>query len=218
MTLVKDWQLAEAALPAGWADARVQLTLEAEGEAERALALLAPLQPQRTGPDTVSLRLARGGAGPSAAGLERALARLDAERLHGTLAVDVVAERQPEAAQRAATSTASLPESWDAALAALPADWSDLLGEIELGSSDYLEPGAVQLAPINPRRLADSLRLQFRSASHFGYGASPGMVRRCLERCDAAGMRGSVTVLRVLSDSRPVGTQGPVWQIDGEMV
>ena len=150
--------------------------------------------------------------------LRRALQRLDAERLHGTLAVGVVAEREPQAAQPAALPTLSLPDSWDAALAALPADWSDLLGEIELGSSDYLEPGAVQLAPINPRRVADTLRLQFRSASHFGYGASPGMVRRCLERCDAAGITGRVEILRVLSDSRPVGTQGPVWHIDGQMV
>jgi hypothetical protein len=62
------------------------------------------------------------------------------------------------------------------------------------------------------------MRLQFRSASRFGYGASPGMVRRCLERCDAAGITGSVEVLRVLSDTRPVGTQGPVWQIEGRMV
>jgi hypothetical protein len=218
MTLVRDWRLAEAALPAGWADAQVELRLEADGEAARAVALLAPLQPQRTGPGIVSLRVTRGGAGPSPAGLQRALARLDAERLHGTLAVRVVAEREPQAAQPAALPTVSLPDSWDAALAALPADWSDLLGEIELGSSDYLEPGAVQLAPINPRRVADTLRLQFRSASHFGYGASPGMVRRCLERCDAAGMRGNVSILRVLSDSRPVGTQGPVWHIDGQMV
>jgi hypothetical protein len=28
-------------------------------------------------------------------------------------------------------------------------------------------------------------------------------------------MHGTVRVLRVLSGSRPVGTQGPVWQIDG---
>jgi hypothetical protein len=62
------------------------------------------------------------------------------------------------------------------------------------------------------------MRLQFRSARRFGYGASPGMVRRCLERCDAAGITGSVEVLRVLSDTRPVGTQGPVWQIEGRMV
>ena len=44
------------------------------------------------------------------------------------------------------------------------------------------------------------------------------MVRRCLERCDAAGITGRVEVLRVLSDTRPVGTQGPVWQIEGRMV
>ncbi len=100
----------------------------------------------------------------------------------------------------------------------MPSDWSDLLGEVELDSSDYLEPGALNMAPINPRRIGDTLRLQFRSASRFGYGASPGMVRRCLERCDAAGMTGRVTVLRVLSDTHPVGTQGPVWQIDGRMV
>jgi len=44
------------------------------------------------------------------------------------------------------------------------------------------------------------------------------MVRRCLERCDEAGIRGSVRVLRVLSDTRPVQTQGPVWQLSGRTV
>jgi hypothetical protein len=216
MALVSDWQAAEAALPAGWTEARVRLALEQEDEEERALALLAPLQPLRSGRAAVSLRVVRGGSGPSPAGLARAFARLDAERLHARLSVDEIAERAPAAAPAATPAAPSLPESWDAALAVLPADWSALLGEIELDSSDYLEPGALALAPLNPRRIGDSLRLQFRSASSFGYGASPGMVRRCLERCDAAGMRGHVSVLRVLSDTRPVGTQGPVWQIDGQ--
>ena len=44
------------------------------------------------------------------------------------------------------------------------------------------------------------------------------MVRRCLERCDDDNIRGRVEVLRVLSDTHPVGTQGPVWQIAGRMV
>jgi hypothetical protein len=160
------------------------------------------------------MRIARGG-GPSAEGLRRALGRLDAERLHGTLWVGGVEERE-QAAE--APQALSLPESWDAAVAGLPADWSDLLGEIEFSSSDYLEPGALKLAPINPLRVGDSLRLQFRSASRFGYGASPGIVRRCLERCDEAGMSGKVTVLRALSDTRPVATQGPVWLLDGRFV
>ena len=62
------------------------------------------------------------------------------------------------------------------------------------------------------------MQLQFRCARRFGYGASPGMVRRSLERCDEAGITGRVEVLRVLSDTRPVGTQGPVWHIGGRMV
>ena len=216
MALAADWQDAEAALPADWLEARVELRLEIAGEADRALALLAPLQPLGSEAG-ISLRVVRGGTGPSAEGLRRALARLDSERLHGTLSVVSVEERETVAEAEAAPEL-SLPESWDAALAKLPADWSDLLGEIELSSSDWVEPGALLLAPINPLRIGATSRLQFRSASRFGFGASAGMVRRCLERCDGAGMRGEVRVLRVLSDSRPVGTQGPVWQVDGRMV
>ena len=135
--------------------------------------------------------------------------------LHGSLEVISVDE---QSAEPAAEPGHRLPQAWDAALAALPADWSDLLGEIELDSSDYIEPAALNLAPINPRRVERSMRLQFRSARRFGYGASPGMVQRCLERCDASGITGRVEVLRVLSDTQPVGTQGPVWQIEGRFV
>jgi hypothetical protein len=215
MALAKDWQDLEAELPEGWVDASIGVTLEDAGHTDRAVSLLAPLQPVRSGPDTISVRLVRAGSGPSAEALRRGLARLDAERLHGALWVGAIEER---ATAPEAPPAPRLPDSWDAALATVPADWSDLLGEVELDSSDYLEPGALNMAPINPRRVGGTLRLQFRSASRFGYGASPGMVRRCLERCDAAGMTGRVTVLRVLSDSHPVGTQGPVWQIDGRMV
>ena len=216
MALAKDWQDLEASLPDRWVEARIGLELEDAGDSERALALLAPLQPVRRGPGSATLRVVRGGeAGPSPESLRRALQRLDAERLHGTLEV-IAADEQP--AEEAGEVGHRLPQAWDAVLAALPADWSDLLGEIELDSSDYIEPGALNLAPINPRRVNGSMRLQFRSARRFGYGASPGMVRRCLERCDEAGITGRVEVLRVLSDTRPVGTQGPVWQIEGRMV
>jgi hypothetical protein len=215
MGLVSEWELARSGLPEGWGEVRVLLKLEDVRGTDRIVSLLAPLQPLRSTDDTVALRISRGGSGPNPESLRRALARLDKERLHGTISVDTV---QEGVALAPAIATASLAESWDAALATLPSDWSDLLGEIELDSSDYLEPGTVCLAPINPRLAGDGLHLQFRSASRFGYGASAGMVRRCLERCDAAGISGKVQVLRALSDSRPVGTQGPVWQIDGRMV
>jgi hypothetical protein len=216
MALAKDWQDLEASLPDRWVEARIGLALEESRDSERVLALLAPLQPVRTSPGSASLRVVRGGSGgPSPESLRRALQRLDSERLHGRLEL-IAADELP--LEEAAETEHRLPQAWDAALAALPADWSDLLGEIELDSSDFVEPGALNLAPINPRRVDATMRLQFRSARRFGYGASPGMVRRCLERCDAAGITGRVEVLRVLSDTRPVGTQGPVWQIEGRMV
>ena len=55
-------------------------------------------------------------------------------------------------------------------------------------------------------------------ASRFGYGASPGMVRRCLERCDRDSLTGELRTLRVLSDTFAVSTQGPVWTIGGRTV
>jgi hypothetical protein len=112
----------------------------------------------------------------------------------------------------------SLAESWAAALATLPGDWSDALAEVELESSDSLELAALKMAPLNPRRDGRRVALRFRSASRFGYGAAPELVRRCLARCDAEGIRGSVRILRALSDTRAVSTQGPVWLLDGRTV
>jgi hypothetical protein len=220
MSLVTDWQGLEATLPPGWEEARVTLVLEEAGDLDRSVALLAPLQPVRAGRDTISLRVVRSGAGPAPEAVRRGLGRLDSERLHGRLSSEATATRpsvEPEPA-RAPVAEKTLAESWDEALATVPSDWTDILGEIELDSSDYLEPGAVQLAPINPRRLGSDQRLQFRSARAFGFGASPGMVRRCLERCDGIGIHGRVHIVRALSDTHPVGTQGPVWQIDGRTV
>jgi hypothetical protein len=44
------------------------------------------------------------------------------------------------------------------------------------------------------------------------------MTRRCLERVDQEGIRGELRILRVLSDTHPVATQGPVWYVDGRSV
>jgi hypothetical protein len=60
--------------------------------------------------------------------------------------------------------------------------------------------------------------LRFRAAHHFGYGVSPEMATRCFERCDTDGITGELQILRVLSDSNPVGTQGPVWLVGGRSV
>lgn len=215
MALVEDWIELDRRLPGAWFDARLILRLADPAELRRAAALLGPLQPVATGADTLVFRVARGGTGPGPEALRRALRRLDDEAIHGLLDVVSHQDRPPEPEP---PQMAHLPGSWDAALTGVPADWSDLLGEIELGSSDYVDRAALHLAPLNPRRVGNTLRLQFRSARRFGYGASAGMVRRCLERCDADGIRGRVEVLRVLSDTNPVYTQGPVWQLGGRTV
>lgn len=194
----------------GWSEARIRVTLEEPERTDRAAQLLAPLQPLRAEPGVLAFRV----VGHSDT-VRRLLERLDAERIHGSLEVlssDPIAEETPE------PPAPTLGESWATALATLPADWSDLLAEVELGSSDWLDRAAVNMVPINPRRDGSRLAFRFRCARVYGYGAAPQMVARCLARCDEDGIRGTVRVLRALSDTRPVYTQGPVWQLDGQTV
>jgi hypothetical protein len=214
VSLAEQWRDLESALPQGWENARLRLRVRNANHCDRAAALMGPAQPYRVGQQELRFAAARDGSAPSPDGLVRLLARLDRERVIGTL--ELVGAQAAKA--RPESEVPSLAESWDAAAAGLPADWSDLYAEIELLSTDYIERGSLLCAPLNTRRDGDRAALRFRSARQFGYGASPGMVRRCLERCDADDIHGSVTILRVLCDTGPVATQGPVWQMSGNTV
>ena len=212
--LVEQWERIRADLPAGWAEARVELRLSADSDATRAAELLGPLTPGRVGSE-FRLYVVSHAAGPAESALVRALARLDEERIRGKVeltATDAAAPRAPSIPMH------SLAGSWDALLETLPADWSDLYLEVETSSSDYLDPAALALSPVNPARYGDALGFRFRCARRFGYGTSPGMVRRCLARLDEREIPGALSLLRVLSDTKPVGTQGPVWYVDGKVV
>ena len=211
--LVAQWERIEAGLPGDWTDARLALRVEDESRSAQAAALLGPLMPGWAGRD-LRFYAARRGAGPSPGAVGRALARLDAEGLGGRLTLVSAGEAAPESEPRRPT----LVESWDALVAELPPDWSDLYAEIELTSSDHLEPAALALAPLNPARYGGTPGFRFRCARRFGYGASPGMVRRCLARMDERGIPGRATVLRALSETRAVATQGPVWYLGGKVV
>ena len=177
--------------------------------------MLAPAGPGRRGPE-IRFATTRSAGGVTPDHLRRLLARLDAERIRGELAF--VSTRAPEPARAPTPAGASLAASWDDALAALPDDWSDLLVELELTSTDHVERGALLLSPVNPARHGGPTGLRFRCARRFGYGASPGMVRRCLTRLDDAPIRGRIRIVRALSDTKPVGTQGPVWYVGGKAV
>jgi hypothetical protein len=142
------------------------------------------------------------------------LRRVDAEGIGGT--VELVSSG--EAPSEPATSRASLAASWRAALEQLPADWSDLYCELELTSTDHLERAALLVAPLNPARVGGVPGYRFRCARSFGYGASSEMVQRCFERLDENGIPGQVRIVHALSDTHPVGTQGPVWHLGGRTI
>jgi hypothetical protein len=219
VSLGRQWRIIQTKLPDDWTHARLVLTPASPQRLDRAAALLGPLTPGRAGA-TLRFEAARGGRGSSPAGVTRALRRLDLERIRGTLEL-VAADEAVTASSLPAAAPASqvpLADAWDALAASLPADWSDVYAQIDLTSSDHLDPAALALAPINPLRYGPANGFRFRVARSFGYGASPGMTRRCLARLDERGIDGTLTILRVLSDSRPVGTQGPVWYVGGKAV
>ena len=211
--LVDQFSRIEGDLTEDWSDARLELTVPDAGRAARAAALLAPAGAGRHG-TTIRFFTARRGAGVPPDGLRRLLRKLDDEGIRGQLEL-LGAEEAPPPPPRARRM---LVETWDKALAALPSDWSELYCELELTSTDYLERAALLMAPLNPSRYSDTPGFRFRVASHAGYGAAPEMVRRCLERLDDDGIRGEVRILRVLSASNHVATQGPVWYVGGRAV
>jgi len=215
VALVDQWRAILDGLPEGWGDARMRLVVEDDGDCERAAALLGPVNPGRYG-KVVSFHTARRGGGPAPELIRRLLARLDAARIHAQL--EVLGVGETTAATAAAHGRPPLAGQWDAAVAALPDDWSDLYCELELASSDHLDRGALLLAPVNPARFGGQAAFRFRVARKFGYGASGGMTRRCLERLDGESIRGTISVLRALSDTKPVYTQGPVWYVGGRAV
>jgi hypothetical protein len=213
MPLVEQFRGLQSRLPADWKSAGLRLIVGDERDAARAAALLGPTNPGRRG-KAINFATARHGAGVGPDRIRELLRRLDAAGIDGELALAGV----QEAPVAAAAARRKLADAWDEALATLPPDWSDLYAEVELGSSDYIEPGALRLSPLNPTRPDARPLFRFRAARKFGYGGSPEMVRRCLERLDEARMRGKLRILHVVSDSYPAKTQGPVWYAAGKVI
>jgi hypothetical protein len=211
---VSQWNAVASDLPADWSDAHLLVTVEHDGEVDRVAALLSPANPGRSGRQLRLYCVRRGpGLGPEA--LTRLLDRLDRERLWARLEL-------ADSSRETAAPTVELPtlvEEWDATLKTLPPDWSDMHAELELTSSDHLDRAALLMSPMNPSRF-EGIKpgFRFRIARRSGYGVSATMARRSLERLDEEGFGGDFRVLRVLSDTKNVQTQGPVWRVDGAAV
>jgi hypothetical protein len=215
LALVDDFNRIEHSLPDEWGEARLLLTISDDARCDRAAELLGPINPLRRG-KRIRLSVARRGTGLGPEAVRRLLRRLDAEGIVGELGLvgTAAAETPPEPRRR----HPPLRAQWAEALAALPPDWSDLYAEVRLTSTDYLDRAALLLAPVNPARYGGPTGLRFRCAHTFGYGVSPEMAARCLERCDEEGITGEIEILRALSDTHPVATQGPVWYVGGRAV
>lgn len=218
MQLVKQWNGVESGLDPRWEEVRLSLRVEAEEARNRAAALLGPAGPGLSG-NSIRFDVARSGHGLGPEAARRLLGRIDAEGIEGDLTL--VSAREAEAPAQVARPL--LAAEWQTGLELLPSDWSDLVVELELDSSADVDRAAVLCAPLNPIRTgleASPARpassggrpgFRFRCASAHGYGASPGMVARCLTRLDAEEISGHAQIVRVLSDVQPVGTQGAVF-------
>ena len=215
--LVDQWGALERRLPRDWETVALRLRTEQRDELSEAARILGPMNVGRAGDElALTVRRAGGAAGPEAA--RRLFGRLDAGRVWCLLEQEGVGV--PEPADGAAPDRHAVPvaEAWDAALDELPADWSDLLCFLEIGSSSLLPRAALLCAPLNPTRDHARVGFTFRCASRSGYGVSPGMARRCFERLDDDGIEGTPSVLRVLSDTDHVGSQGAVWYVAGKVL
>jgi hypothetical protein len=214
MRAADQWAQIEETLAPEWAEARLSFT--PEGSSSEAAAVLGPMQPVRVG-DELRFHVTRSDAGAERA--RNTLGRLDRNRIWGTLAlIDVAADTAPAARPAAQVAVRPLADAWDEAISTLPPDWSDLLCELELDSSDHVPRAALLGAPLNPSRAPAATALRFRVSGKRGYGVSPQMARRCFERMDGEGITGRIAVVYGLSDTENADTQGPVWRLAGRSV
>ena len=214
MAAADQWAQIEEDLEADWVELRLAFT--PEGAFSDAAAVLAALQPVRVG-DEFRFHVTRANGGAERA--RNTLSRLDRKRLWGTLAlIDVASDTASPTAVAPTPRALTLADAWDDALAKLPPDWSDLLCELQLDSSDHVPRAALHGAPLNPSRVPDAIALRFRASGKQGYGVSPQMARRCFERMDAEGITGRIVILNALSDTENADTQGPVWRLAGRSV
>src|SRR6185312_6139415 len=161
VALVERFSRLQADLPDDWQSAQVRLAIPDEGDCARATALLAPANPGRRG-KMINFTIARrGDTGLAPEQISSLLRRLDDERIQGTMALIGIEGGAPPAELEQHEPLAAARDQEEARL---PSDWSDLYAEVELFSTDYIEPGALRLSPLNPTRPDARPVFRFRAA------------------------------------------------------
>ena len=220
MKLVDQWHAMEADFPADWEDVRLTLTAEQPSDLPRAAQVLGSINVGRVGDDArlpCPKQRRPAGQADGVAPVRAPRSRPDLVPHRAVERADVCcADARAEAAE-ALRPTGSVAESWDRALAPLPSDWTDLLCELEIESSTLLARAALLCAPLNPARSGSAPRLHVPLLRSLG-------LRRLARRWRGDASSASTTrassarrrVLRVLSDTDNVDTQGPVWLVGGK--
>ncbi len=211
--LTDQWSAIASALPPDWSEVALRVRPEQAADLDEVARMLGSLGGGRVGTE-IALVVHRGGGSGSPEAAGRSFGRLDDARIWCHLDQADVAISAHEAPDAAGVAV-GLAVRWDAAVAELPHDWSDLLCLLRIDSSALLDRAALLCAPLNPARDGDAVAFTFRAARRAGYGTAPTMVRRCLERLDEEEILGDVEVLRQLSETDRVATQGPVWLVGG---
>ena len=217
--LVDQWAALERRLPIDWETTDLRLTTEQPDEIGEAARVLGPMNVGRVGDQlAVTVRRAGGASGPEAA--RRLFGRLDQARIWCLLEQDEVGVREPDVAT---SDGGPAGDSGRRGVGRGSRRASVRLERPALQPRPRVQrPAAARRAALRSRstRPASPMPWRSRSAapSRAGYGVSPVMARRCFERLDAEDIEGEVSVLRVVSDTDNVATQGLVWYVGGKVL
>lgn len=217
MRAAERFEIVLSELPRSWSEAQLVLTVDKGADPDRAALVLAPLAPGRRDRTFRFTTAAPGTIGPTVDAVQRCLTRLDEESISARISLADATALEPASEEAGGVGT-PLAAQWDELSHAWPPTWSDALLELELASSDDVDLGALLLGPANPLLQQGAQSFRFRVAQRFGYGASSPMLRRCFERLDEQAISGQISLVRLLSKTQPVATQGPVWRIAGRSV
>ena len=97
----------------------------------------------------------------------------------------------------------------------LPERWATARLRLKVTDDGRCDRAAGLLGPATPGRRGNEIRFE---AGRRGAALGPDAIRRLLRRLDQEGITGEVQILRALSDTFPVYTQGPVWYVGGRAV
>ena len=209
MPLVDRWNHVERGLDPRWTEVTLSLAINDDAARSRAAALLGPAGPG-VGNKEIRFTVSTKGTGIGPEAARRLLRRIDEEGIVGRLELVETLGLRPEPEQSDALARGRVAGGARGAARPTGATSSPRSSSTRAPTSTAAPSSALRSTPCQSTGRPG---FRFRCASQHGYGASAGMVGRCLARLDEAGITGRVRITRALSDVHPVGTQGATFVV-----